>query len=86
MVLIAEPKTILETGVAAGFSSQSFLSALAKNGSGKLYSSDYPYFRIPNPEKYIGIVVDKELQNNWELYIEGDKANLDKIIRKLLRM
>ena len=83
MTRIAKPKTILETGVAAGFSSQSFLSALAKNGSGKLYSSDYPYFRLPNPEKYIGVIVDEELRNNWELHTQGDEANLEKILKQV---
>ena len=40
------PGNVLETGVAAGFSSYAILSALQKNGKGTLYSSDFPYFRI----------------------------------------
>ena len=55
-----KPKVILETGVAAGFSSLAILKALKKNKYGKLYSSDFPYFRIKNPENYIGILVDKK--------------------------
>jgi hypothetical protein len=35
-----KPKVIVETGVAAGFSSAYILSALADNGSGELYSID----------------------------------------------
>lgn len=75
-----KPNCIVETGVAAGFSSSSFLSAIEKNGHGKLYSSDFPYFRLPNPEKYIGIVVDHSLKRNWHLFIEGDAKNLPKIV------
>ena len=53
------PKITIETGVAAGWSSLSILRALHKNKVGKLYSSDFPYFRIKNPEKLIGILVQK---------------------------
>jgi hypothetical protein len=35
----------------AGFSSSAILTALKENGEGILYSSDFPYFRIKNPEK-----------------------------------
>ena len=75
-----EPDCIVETGVAAGFSSYSFLEAIKINGRGRLYSSDFPYFRLPNPESYIGIVVDDSLKDNWELYIDGDEANLPRIL------
>ena len=77
---VIKPNVVLETGVAAGFSSYSILSALNRNAKGKLFSSDFPYFRIKDPEKYIGIVVDNKLKNNWELYIEGDSNNLKKIL------
>ncbi len=76
------PNNVLETGVAAGFSSYAILSALQKNGKGRLYSSDFPYFRIKDPEKYIGIVVEKKLRKNWNLFIEGDENNLPKILKK----
>ncbi|MDG2397249.1 MAG: class I SAM-dependent methyltransferase [Flavobacteriaceae bacterium] len=78
LVRYLKPKIILETGVAAGFSSLSILKAIEKNKRGKLYSSDFPYFRIKNPEKYIGILVDKEKYLNWRLEIEGDAINIPK--------
>ena len=37
-------KVVVETGVAAGWSSLAILGAFEKNGEGKLYSSDFPYF------------------------------------------
>lgn len=76
---LTRPKIVVETGVAAGFSSHAFLSALSRNGYGKLYSSDFPYFRLPNPEKFIGILVDDSLKTNWVLLIDGDKINLPRI-------
>ncbi len=75
------PGNVLETGVASGFSSYAILSALQKNGKGTLYSSDFPYFRIKDPERYIGIVVEKNLRKNWNLFIEGDENNLPKIFK-----
>lgn len=82
-----KPGTILETGVAAGYSSHAFLSALEKNtsegNSGNLYSSDFPYFRIENPEKYIGILVPEQLKSRWNLFIDGDAKNLPKIMAKV---
>lgn len=74
------PSVILETGVAAGFSSHAFLSALEENGEGHLWSSDFPYFRLAEPERYIGIVVPEDLKDRWSLFIEGDQENIPKIL------
>ena len=67
-----KPKIIVETGVAAGFSSKAFLVAISKNKEGKLYSSDFPYFKEENSEKYIGLLVDNIYRENWDLFTEGD--------------
>ena len=83
MTRYLRPESVLETGVAAGFSSYAILSALQKNGKGKLYSSDVPYFRIKDPEKYIGIVVEKKLKNNWHLFVKGDENNLPMIFKQV---
>ena len=75
------PACIVETGVAAGWSSQAILTALKNNGAGgKLFSSDFPYFRYKNPEELVGYVVDESLKENWRLFIDGDQNNLAKII------
>ena len=73
-----KPKIIFETGVAAGYSSYAFLEAIKKNNAGKLFSSDFPYFRLENPEQYIGIVVPNDLKKYWRLEILGDNKNFDK--------
>lgn len=76
------PEVVVETGVAAGFSTRAFLQAIAHNGRGFLYSSDFPYFRLSNPEQFIGILVDDELRPNWQLYVGDDRGNLPQIVRK----
>jgi predicted O-methyltransferase YrrM len=80
---VMRPSIIVETGVAAGFSSCAFLMALSKNEEGVLYSSDFPYFRYPNPEEFIGIVVEESLKKNWHLYLESDESNIPKILQKI---
>lgn len=77
------PAVVVETGVAAGFSSRAILSAMSENDFGHLYSSDFPYCRLDEPEKYIGILVGQELRDRWTLHIRGDRANLPDITRGL---
>lgn len=83
IIRLTKPKNVVETGVAAGFSSYAILAALEQNKTGKLFSSDFPYFRLPNPEKYIGVIVPDELKKNWTLLIEGDEKNLPKIMNEV---
>ncbi len=75
---------IVETGVAAGWTSLAILRALQKNGEGHLYSSDFPYFRLENPEKYIGYLAkDENNKNNWFLDIRGDDRALPEITKQI---
>lgn len=77
-------RNIVETGVAAGWTSLAILRALKKNGKGFLYSSDFPYFRLENPEKYIGYLAENESnKDNWFLDIRGDDVALPEIVKKL---
>lgn len=80
LVRFRQPQTTVETGVATGFSSAAILRAIHENGTGELFSSDFPYFRVPDPERYIGCVVPTELRDPWTLLIEGDATNLPKIL------
>ncbi|MDP3655580.1 MAG: class I SAM-dependent methyltransferase [Brevundimonas sp.] len=80
---LRKPKVVVETGVAAGFSSASILAALAANGDGHLYSSDFPYFRIENPEQYIGVVVPQDVRDRWTLLVKGDAANVPQILSQI---
>lgn len=78
-----KPDIVVETGVAAGYSTQAFLKAMKVNSKGILYSSDFPYFRLKNPEQYIGILVEEDLKDRWQLYIKGDRNNLPQIVAKI---
>lgn len=73
---LLRPEYVVETGVAAGYSSAAILTALARNNAGKLWSSDFPYFRLDQPEKYVGCLVDNDLRDRWRLLISGDRANM----------
>jgi hypothetical protein len=74
------PRYLVETGVAAGHSSRSFLKAIERNGMGHLWSSDFPLFRLEDPERYIGIVVEPGLRKEWTLLTKGDRKNLPVIV------
>lgn len=74
------PAAVLETGVAAGFSSAAILEALDRNGQGQLFSSDFPYFRLEEPEHFVGVMVEDRLKERWHLYLEGDRHNLPRIL------
>ena len=78
-----KPKITIETGVASGISSLTILKALEINKMGKLFSSDFPYFRLKNPEEYIGVLVDKLKYPKWRLEIEGDILNLKKFVNEI---
>jgi predicted O-methyltransferase YrrM len=84
LVRLQTPAVVVETGVAAGWSSRAILEALADNGSGRLYSSDFPYFRFADPERYIGYIVPTALQTRWSLDIRGDAVALPEIVRREL--
>ncbi len=81
-----QPSVIVETGVAAGYSSCAFLTAIQQNGRGRLFSSDFPNLRLPEPEKHIGVLVDDHLRKDWTLLLEGDAINLPIIARKAGRI
>jgi predicted O-methyltransferase YrrM len=75
------PEVVVETGVAAGWSSVAILSALERNGAGTLLSSDFPYFRLPDPERFVGWLVPQGLRHRWQLDIDGDRKALPRFMR-----
>lgn len=75
------PTVVVETGVAAGWSSRAILEAMEENGEGTLYSSDFPYFRLKNPETYIGCLVPESLAGRWRLDARGDRKALPDILK-----
>jgi predicted O-methyltransferase YrrM len=78
---LRRPSTILETGVLHGYSSAAFLHALERNGDGgRLYSSDFPYFRERDPEALVGVLVPEHLKKDWTLLLDGDRKNLPQLV------
>ena len=47
---------------------------------GRLFSSDFPYFRQREPEKLIGVLVPPELRESWTLRLDGDRKNLPELL------
>ena len=80
---ILNPDVVVETGVGVGWSSFAILESLKVNGNGQLFSSDFPYFRIKNPEQYIGAIVPESIRNNWFLDIRGDEIAIPRICAKV---
>ena len=80
LVRLNRPEISLETGVAAGWSTRALLSAMQENERGHLYSSDFPYFRLADPEAYVGYLVPDGLKARWDLYVKGDRINLKQIL------
>lgn len=68
-----EPEVVVETGVCNGASTHVILSALNENGSGHLYSIDYPYysdesledFREKTFEDYGGAAIPSDKEPGW---------------------
>ena len=77
---LTRARTVIETGVAYGWSSLAILSAQAKNGGGRLVSVDMPYPKMGN-EAFVGIVVPVRLRGSWTLIREPDRNGLRRAIR-----
>jgi predicted O-methyltransferase YrrM len=77
------PEAVVETGVAAGYTTAAILTAMSRNQFGMLRSSDFPYFRLEQPERFIGCLVDPELKSRWRLWTKGDRKNLPLILSEV---
>lgn len=81
---LLQPQTVVETGVAGGWSTAAILSAMDVNGRGHLWSSELVYtgrdWLTNDYERFVGYVVSPNLHARWTLLKEGDAVNLPKII------
>lgn len=77
--LMMNAKNIVETGVAYGWSSLAFLSALDEIRSGRLASVDMPYPKAGN-EPWVGVCVPERLRSRWTLIREPDRNGVLKAI------
>ena len=74
-VRLLHARTVLETGVAYGWSSLSILKALSELKEGKLISIDMPY-PLKNNESEVGIVIPEYLKKNWVLIQKPDNPGI----------
>lgn len=81
---IVRPTTVVETGVAWGFSSAAILQALESNGSGRLYSVDLPAFR-PGAQTLSGAAVPERLRKSgrWHLDLGPDRRMIPRVLHNI---
>jgi predicted O-methyltransferase YrrM len=77
------PTVVLETGVAAGFTSAAILVAIERNGDGTLFSSDLPYMGSAEARDEVGRVVEPRLRDGWTLALGGDRANFAEFLPRI---
>ena len=75
------PKTILETGVAYGWSSLAILLAIKDFDNALLISNDMPYIKMNN-EDYVGCVVPENLKSKWQLQRLPDIKGIPLALKK----
>ena len=74
IVKLVQPATMVETGVAFGYTTATVLRVMRENGRGHLYSIDLPPLQY-DPDEAIGRAVPDELKDRWTLSV-GDSRKL----------
>lgn len=85
MTKLSGAKSIIETGVAYGWSSLSILLALSEIEGGKLISGDLPYVSLDN-DPYVGCVVHDSLKSKWKLIRQADRQALPGALKELKKI
>ena len=82
--IVKESKTrsVLETGVAYGWSSLAILLAIKDEDKALLISNDMPYIKMNN-EDYVGCVVPENLKSKWQLQRLPDIKGIPLALKKL---
>jgi predicted O-methyltransferase YrrM len=82
-----KPETVIETGVSDGMSSLFILSALQKNGTGHLYSIDFPEVGMPALYgKEPGWIVDDSLRSQWSIIYGKSAEKLPALLQDIDRI
>lgn len=79
-----QAKTVIETGVAYGWSSLAILCSVSRR-NGALFSVDMPHPLLKD-EGLTGAVVPASLRNRWTLIREPDHSGLMKVLRQVDRL
>ncbi len=75
-------ETVVETGVANGWSSLAILLALNERGNGRLVSIDMPYAKNPH-DQWVGCAVPAYARTRWELIRLPDRDALPRKLEEL---
>jgi predicted O-methyltransferase YrrM len=79
LVRAARPRVVVDTGVLYGASSAHILAALARNGTGRLYSIDIGRDPREPPHEFF---VPTDLQPQWELIIGDSRRELPRLLSR----
>ena len=82
LVKVLKPKSVFETGVAYGVTTETVLTALHGNGSGKLYSVDLPPLRNKAGDSGIGVMVRPEHRDRWHFSRGSSKVLLPALLER----
>lgn len=77
------PERVVETGVARGFTSATILSALARNGRGRLWSIDLPPLIESGLADETGAVVPAAARGRWTLLRGSSRRVLPELLDEL---
>lgn len=77
------PSRVVETGVARGFTSATILQAMARNGSGGLWSVDLPPLLHPELSVETGAAVPAEMRDRWTLVRGSSRRVLPALLDEL---
>ena len=88
-VRVIQPETMIETGVAHGYSSWIILNAMHKNGKGELHSVDLPNndtnkaYNFGKTTPQTGWLVPDQLKSKWHLHLGDAHQLLPQLINEL---
>lgn len=77
-----KPALVLETGVGYGVASAMFLTAMEKNGSGRLVSIDLPPLG-DTAGRFIGAAIPDQLRHRWSLRVGGSRRLLPRVLKEV---
>jgi predicted O-methyltransferase YrrM len=75
-----QARTVIETGVAYGWSSLAILLSLQHRMGTRLYSIDLPYMQLHN-DRWVGLAVPEKLRDRWQLFRMADREGLVRALR-----
>jgi len=85
VIRVLRPEVVVETGVGSGVSSTFILTAMERNGAGRLYSVDLPLANeglLPE-ERRTGWLVPERLRDRWKLTLGDARKELPALLERL---